>query len=204
MWLPVMMGGRLLLRPARRMKPLPILSMVTVMPASLAQPVTRSRPCLSRSVSVRRQTPPLGVAPIWASSISEAHRRSPLMRRLSMPVGVAVSMGFSGRLGAQRARRGWVPAFQRALGRREVCAKRRPLDVAALALHGAQVALHEHQLALAQRVGGDAAHGAAFEDVEVALAVLGLGRQGLRALAGPRPPGRRRRRPTRCLFAGRG
>ena len=92
MWLPVMMGGRLLLRPARRMKPLPILSMVTVMPASLAQRSTRSRPCLSKSVRVKRQTPPLGVAPIWASSMSEAHRRSPLMRRVSMLGAVAVVM----------------------------------------------------------------------------------------------------------------
>ncbi|MNT37600.1 hypothetical protein D3C72_1737430 [compost metagenome] len=95
MWLPVMMGGRLLLRPARRMKPLPILSMVTVMPASRAQRVTRSRPCLSRSVRVRRQTPPLGVAPICASSIKDAHRRSPLMRRFSMSVFTWVSMVFS-------------------------------------------------------------------------------------------------------------
>ncbi len=92
MWLPVTMGGKLLLRPARRMKPLPILSMVTVMPASLAQPRTRSLPCLSRSVSVRRQTPPLGVAPIFASSISEAQRRSPLMRMFSKSMAVAVVM----------------------------------------------------------------------------------------------------------------
>ena len=46
MWLPVMMGDKLLLRPARRMKPLPIWSMVTLMPASLAKPVTRSQPYL--------------------------------------------------------------------------------------------------------------------------------------------------------------
>ena len=60
-------------------------------------------------------------------------------------------------------------------------AKGRALEVAALALHGPQVALHEHQFALADGVAGDAAHGAAFENVEVALAVLGFGRQGFRA-----------------------
>ena len=91
MWLPVMMGG-MLLRPARRMKTLPILSTVTVMPASRAQRVTRSRPCLSRSVSVRRQTPPFSVAPICASSISESHRRWPLTRSFVMSVLVGMSI----------------------------------------------------------------------------------------------------------------
>jgi hypothetical protein len=32
-------------------------------------------------VSVRRQQPPFGVAPISASAINESHRRSPLMRQ---------------------------------------------------------------------------------------------------------------------------
>src|ERR1035437_3570935 len=82
MWLPATIGGRLLLRPARRIKPLPILSMVTLRPASRPQRVTRSRPWPSSAVRVRRQTPPFGVAPILASSISESHKRGPLMRRL--------------------------------------------------------------------------------------------------------------------------
>src|SRR5690606_32927929 len=47
-------------------------------PASFIQPTTRSRPLPSNSVSASRQFPPLGVAPIFASSISDCHRRSPL------------------------------------------------------------------------------------------------------------------------------
>jgi len=92
MWLPVTMGGRLLSRPGRRMKPLPILSMVTVMPASRAQRVTRSRPCLSSSDSARRQTPPLAVAPICASSISESHRRWPSMRNAAVEVFMSMTI----------------------------------------------------------------------------------------------------------------
>ena len=91
-WLPVTIGGKALLRPARRMKPLPILSMVTVRPASRAHCVTRSRPCLSRSVRVNRQTPPLGVAPILARSMRESQRRWPLMRRVEMSVAVFISI----------------------------------------------------------------------------------------------------------------
>src|SRR5437868_1165053 len=152
MWLPVMMGGNALLRPARRMKPLPILSMVTVMPASRAHLSTRSRPCLSRSVSVRRHTPPLGVAPICANSMSESHRRGPLMRRLStagLDFSMTVLMGFLlsvgcrggsglGRcIGTRDGGRGEILRPQRRC--LEVCAERRALDVAALAHFGAQV-----------------------------------------------------------------
>src|SRR6185312_12515851 len=189
MWLPVTMGGRLLLRPARRMKPLPILSMVTVMPASLAQRRTRSRPCLSRSVRVRRHTPPLGVAPICASSISEAHRRLPLMRRLLMSTAVSVSllMMFSnqkvlGRSASDRSgRQGFGPLFHG----REVGAKGRALDIAPLAAHRTQIPLHEHQFALADGVAGDATHGAAFKHIEVAFAVLRGDRERLAALRVP-------------------
>ena len=39
-----------------------------------------SRLCLSRSVKVRRLQPPLGVAPIFAISISESQSRAPLIR----------------------------------------------------------------------------------------------------------------------------
>jgi hypothetical protein len=54
------------------MKPLPILSMVTVMPASRAQRVTRSRPCLSRSVSAGGRRRP------WAWRRSrQLHQRGP-------------------------------------------------------------------------------------------------------------------------------
>jgi hypothetical protein len=48
-----------------------------------------------------RQAPPWGEAPIYASSISEAHRRSPLMRWLSRSVWVSRFMMFSGRAGLQ-------------------------------------------------------------------------------------------------------
>src|SRR5688572_7198143 len=175
MWLPVTTGGSLLLRPARRMKPLPILSIVTVMPASRAQPVTRSRPCLSRSVSVRRHTPPLGVAPILANSINEPHSRSPSMRSsASLPL---VFMSIVALLTSNRARR----QFLRALGHRlEVGAERRALDVAARTLHGAQVAIGPHQLALAHRVRRQALDLASLEDVEVAFRELRLHRDRLR------------------------
>src|ERR1700677_4603956 len=74
---PVITGSAFGLRPARRMKTLPIWSTVTVQPASLAQLTIRSRLSLSRSVSARRQTPPLGVAPIFAIVIRLSHRRLP-------------------------------------------------------------------------------------------------------------------------------
>src|SRR5664279_1229616 len=157
MWLPVTTGGRALFLPARRMKPLPILSIVTVMPASRPQRVTRSRPCLSRSVSVSRQTPPLGVAPILASSISESHRRSPSMRRSSTRVFVFMSMAVSSSGGAghrQHAvgvldgaidrRRGELLRATR--GRLEVRAEGRALDVAAGTGDRAQVAFGEDEL----------------------------------------------------------
>src|SRR5450432_2146441 len=194
MWLPVITGGSALLRPARRMKPLPILSIVTVIPASRAQPVTRSRPCLSRSVSVRRQTPPLGVAPIFASSMSEAQRRSPSMRSSLTPsprglafMSIRVSSSGAGQgqhgVGALDRRRRLL--LDAPGGGVEVRAERRPLDVAARTRHGAQVAVDEHELALAQGVGRVAAHGAALEDVEVALRELRLRRNRLRRLRIP-------------------
>ncbi|MDT4865425.1 hypothetical protein FQZ97_1002250 [compost metagenome] len=99
MWLPDTMGGSAGLVPSRRMKTLPILSTVMLRPAALPHDTTRSRPCLSRSVSARRLTPPLGVAPMRASSISEFHRRSPLI--VSTCVSTAAFMYDS--LGVQRA-----------------------------------------------------------------------------------------------------
>lgn len=52
---------------------------------SLAQVINKSRPCLSRSVNVRRQTPPRGVAPIFAMSMSDDQSRSPSISG-SLPV----------------------------------------------------------------------------------------------------------------------
>ena len=89
MWLPVAdrrAGCRC--GPARRVKMLPIWSIVTVQPASLHQPTNRSRPCPSRSVSARRQTPPFGVAPILAISIRLAHRRLPLIFMVTPSVAI--------------------------------------------------------------------------------------------------------------------
>ena len=54
-------------------------STLTVQPASLHQRMNRSRAWPSSSVSASRRTPPLSVAPIFASSISESHRRCWLM-----------------------------------------------------------------------------------------------------------------------------
>src|SRR5450830_1702814 len=94
MWLPVMTGGRLLLRPGRRMNTLPIWSTVMLRPASRAQPTTRSRPWRSSSVRARRHTPPLSVPPMRARVIRLSQRRSPLMRRASVWGGR--SFGFMG------------------------------------------------------------------------------------------------------------
>src|SRR5690242_15098175 len=58
---------------------LPMPSTSTERPASLHQPTKRSRPSRSTSVSVRRFTPPFGVAPIRASSMSEPQSRSDLI-----------------------------------------------------------------------------------------------------------------------------
>src|SRR6187402_2315307 len=163
MWLPVTMGGSALLRPARRMNPLPILSMVTVMPASFAHLITRSRPWRSRSVSVRRHTPPFGVAPICANSISDAQRRSPLIRRLSTAGPALRSMTVLMRVLLSIRRGGGLHRGLRALhgARREVlraqrdclevCAERGALDVTSLAGFGTQVAFRVHDLPLAHR-----------------------------------------------------
>src|SRR5258706_10572014 len=58
---------------------LPMPSTSTDRPASLHQATNWSRPRLSTSVSVRRRTPPLSVAPICARSMSERHSRSELI-----------------------------------------------------------------------------------------------------------------------------
>src|SRR5688572_29002868 len=52
---------------------LPMPSTSICRPASRHQPTKQSRPCLSTSVSVRRRTPPLGVAPMRARSMSDCH-----------------------------------------------------------------------------------------------------------------------------------
>jgi len=52
----------------------------TLQPASRAQRTKRSRPSPSSAVRARRHTPPLGVAPICARSISDCHRRAPFTR----------------------------------------------------------------------------------------------------------------------------
>ena len=68
--------------PARRAKMLPTASTSVASPASRAQRTNSSRARRSSSVSVSRFTPPLGVAPMRASSMSEPQSRSALMRRL--------------------------------------------------------------------------------------------------------------------------
>ena len=79
----VEVGGRLLLALAEHPSPMTLkdLAARAHMPASRAQRVTRSRPCLSRSVSVKRHTPPLGVAPILASSRADARWRASRVAR---------------------------------------------------------------------------------------------------------------------------
>ncbi|MCY1436893.1 hypothetical protein D9M71_530320 [compost metagenome] len=95
-WLPVITGGNCGLRPGRRAKMLPTPSMVTVQPASSVHLTNRSRAWRSRSVNARRHTPPLTVAPSRARSISDCHRRSPLICRwVDCRTSCAVCMLFS-------------------------------------------------------------------------------------------------------------
>ena len=77
--LPMATGGSVASAPGRRAKMLPMPSMPMSRPASVHQRTNWSRPCRSTSVSVRRRTPPFGVAPMRASSISEAQSRSALI-----------------------------------------------------------------------------------------------------------------------------
>src|SRR5450830_1647866 len=178
MWLPVMTGGRLLLRPGRRMNTLPIWSTVMLRPASRAQPTTRSRPWRSSSVRARRHTPPLSVPPMRARVIRLSQRRSPLMRRASVWGGR--SFGFMG--GTPWGSTGHSGGFgQGGLAAQGVKsgAEGRALQVAAAAALDAQIALHIDQATLADGVAGHAGDGLALEDVVVAQRVLGLDRQGL-------------------------
>src|SRR5579863_7403217 len=59
---------------------LPISSTLTAQPSFSHQAVKSSRPCLSRSVRVRRLQPPLGVPPIFAISMSASQSLGPLTR----------------------------------------------------------------------------------------------------------------------------
>ena len=61
----------------------------------------------------------------------------------------------------------------------------RALDITAGTAFGAQVAIDPDQLAGADGVAGHATHGLAFEDVEVNLLVMGLGRDSACALRVP-------------------
>src|SRR5262249_40735381 len=63
---------------------LPIWSISTSHPASRAQRMNTSRPWRSTSVRATRHTPPRGVAPILAISISDCQSRSPLIRNASI------------------------------------------------------------------------------------------------------------------------
>src|SRR3954468_15099842 len=71
--------------PARRANMLPMASTRSSRPASRHQSAKRSRPSRSAGVSVTRRTPPFGVAPIFASSISEDQSRPPSMLGPDMP-----------------------------------------------------------------------------------------------------------------------
>src|SRR5437868_5904291 len=62
------------------------------------------------------------------------------------------------------------------------CRVRRPFDIPPGPALGAQVAVGPDHPALADGMAGHAAHGLAFEDVEVDLLVMGLGRNRPRAL----------------------
>src|SRR5690606_38353116 len=68
----------------------------TVRPASFIQPTTRSRPWPSSAVSANRQLPPLGVAPIFARSISDCQSRLPSMDMVGVVI-VKVLSGKGGR-----------------------------------------------------------------------------------------------------------
>src|SRR5687768_9898433 len=72
-------GGAAASAPLRRANRLPMASTRSSSPASRHQRAKSSRPSRSAAVSVTRRTPPLGVAPMRASSISEDQRRSLLM-----------------------------------------------------------------------------------------------------------------------------
>src|SRR5665213_3742405 len=67
--------------PGRRANIVPMSSMVTVQPRVSACALNQSRTCASSSVSVSRQMPPFGVAPILAVAIRSSHRRSGSMVR---------------------------------------------------------------------------------------------------------------------------
>src|SRR4029079_614184 len=77
-------GGAPACVPFRTAKMFPIASTRVSSPDSRAHATKRSRPSRSMSVSASRFTPPFGVAPIRARSISERHKRSPFTRRESM------------------------------------------------------------------------------------------------------------------------
>ncbi len=57
-WLPVITGGRLVSRPGRRAKMLPILSTRTVQPAASHQPMKSRRAAPSRSLAETRRGAP--------------------------------------------------------------------------------------------------------------------------------------------------
>src|SRR5262245_7106211 len=78
-------GGAVVSAPARRANMLPMASTRTSSAASRHPRAKRSRPSRSSAVSVTRRTPPFGVAPILASSMSERHRRSPSTFGFDMP-----------------------------------------------------------------------------------------------------------------------
>src|SRR2546421_12168134 len=61
-----------------------MLSIATVQPSASQRTLTQSRTCRSKSVSVRRQMPPFGVAPIAAVSISSPQSRSASITRFCM------------------------------------------------------------------------------------------------------------------------
>src|SRR6185503_11364121 len=72
-------GGEAASAPLRRANRLPMASTRSSRAASRHQRAKSSRPSRSAAVSVTRRTPPLAVAPMRASSMSEDHRRSPLI-----------------------------------------------------------------------------------------------------------------------------
>src|SRR5512140_2961048 len=69
-------GGTSARWPARRANMVPMSSTVTVQPSSSHRTLNQSRTSRSSSVSVNRQMPPFGVAPIRALSIRSFHSRS--------------------------------------------------------------------------------------------------------------------------------
>ncbi|CAM2159795.1 hypothetical protein PT2222_60209 [Paraburkholderia tropica] len=70
---------------------MPMRSMRISHPASRAHCTNRSRLSRSSSVSARRQTPPLGVAPIRAMRSSESHKRGPFTRNAARVSSVPIS-----------------------------------------------------------------------------------------------------------------